>query len=499
MIRSPMIYLSFDLGAGSGRALIGRLADGSLVTQEINRFKNSPVRLGGRIYWDFLWLWKNILNSMRLCAERGYRQLAGIGIDTWGVDFGLLDADNALLRNPLCYRDSLANRAPRAIGRAIDKRVLFNLTGVPPTPISTLSQLVAEKNLLNAGLLKTSKTLLMMPDLFRYFLSGRKSAELTAAGTSQLLNMRNNRWSGKILRTMRIPKRILPEIVQPGQAVGRLLPELATYTSLNTAPVIAVAGHDTASAGAAVPFADNDHAFLSCGTWSVLGVIQDQVNTSEAALSHGFTNVKGFESTLFVKNGMGLYLFENLARALAKDDSNPLYDELLRKASSTKAFGHFLDVNSPYFFSADDPRAHIDEFLTETGQAATKRIGEIVRALLEGLAWSCRKSTDELAKLTGRKLKKLSIVGGGSKNSMLCQMVADATGLEVIAGPAEASAAGNLSLQALATGQLKNAEDIRELIKRSFRLEIYKPKTTKLWDKNYPQYLKTLRKSTSLK
>ncbi|OHB85943.1 MAG: hypothetical protein A2V98_03755 [Planctomycetes bacterium RBG_16_64_12] len=499
MSKPGRVYLAIDLGASSGRAVLGLLEGGKLKMEEANRFPNSPAPLGGRLYWDFLSLWNHVLSSMRLCAGRGYSRLSGIGVDTWGVDYGLLGADGKLLGNPICYRDSLTEGVERPIRSAVGERELYRLTGSPLMRISTLSQLVALRNSPSAGMLRLSKTLLMMPDLFRYFLSGHKAVELTAAGTSQLANVRSGRWCSRILQKLHLPRRIMPEIVKPATVVGRLSPELARRTGLNRAPVVAVVGHDTASAACAVPLAGPDCAFLSCGTWSVFGVIHDSPITTDEAFSRGFANILGLESVLFVKIGMGLYLFENLGRVLASRARKTTYAEMIEGASHAKPFACLLDVNSPLFFVAEDPEPCLQEFLRRTGQKVSQSTGSIIRSLLEGLAWSYRAATDDLTALTGRDLTRISLVGGGSRNKMLCQMVADATGLEVVAGPAEATAAGNLAVQALATGQLRKAADIRELIKGSFRLTTYRPESTASWDKNFTRYLEILDKSRRLK
>ncbi len=499
MSKVPGVYLGLDLGAGSGRAVVGLLDGGKLRMQEIYRFANAPVRLGDRLYWDVLSLWKNILESMRRCAEQGYDRLAGIGIDTWGVDFGLLGADDELLGYPICYRDSATQGIEPYINSVMDENKLFRLTGSRSGPISTLARLASLNRGPGKSKLQSAQTLLMMPDLFRYFLCGHKEIELTAAGTSQLTNVRSGRWCSSIFQKFGLPRRIMPEIVKPGTVVGYLLPELAAETGLNLAPVIAVAGHDTASAVAAVPLVDEDCAFLSCGTWSVLGVVEDRPITTAAAFAHGFCNIMSVDSIYFNKAGMGLYLFENLCRKLPGGTSKTVYSKILAETSRAKPHKFFLDVNSPSLFVTEDPATSIKTFLRKTGQKATQNTGSLVRTLLEGLAWGYRKTAKELATLSGRDLKRISLVGGGSKNKLLCQMTADATGLEVVAGPAEATVAGNLGLQMFAAGELREAADIRELVKKSFRLTTYKPKSTQLWDKSYPRYLKILEKSTNLK
>lgn len=498
MSKAPAIYLGLDLGASSGRAVVGSLDGGKLSMQEIYRFVNSPSRLGDRLYWDFLSLWNNVVESMRRCAEQGFDQLAGMGVDTWGVDFGLLGPDGDLLGYPICYRDSATLGIEPYINSIMDERRLFQLTGSRSVRVSTLARLASINRGPGPSRLRCAETLLMMPDLFRYFLCGHKGVELTAAGSTQLTNVRSGKWCSTIFKEFGIPWRIMPEIVSPGTVVGRILPDLAAETGLNRVPVIAVAGHDTASAVAAVPFVDQGCAFLSCGTWSVLGVVEDRPITSPAAFADGFANITGVDSVYFNKASMGLYLFENLCRSQAGGVSKTIYSKMLAMAERAKLHAHFLDVNSPTLFVAEDPAASIQMFLRKTGQKAVQDTGALARVLLEGLAWSYRKTIKDLTAHTGRPLKKLSLVGGGSKNKLLCQMVADVTGLEVIAGPAEATVAGNLGLQALAKKQLRKTADIRKLISHSFSLTTYKPKLTQLWDKSYPRYLKILQKSINL-
>ena len=488
MSKSEKVYLGFDLGASSGRAMLGSFTNGKLRISEINRFSNTPVSLNGTLYWNVLSLWENMLDSMRLCAEQGYRTLSGIGVDTWGVDFGLLGADDKLLANPVCYRDDCTKGIEQIIISAIGKQKFYRLTGLASGRVGTLPQLVALKKTPSAERLRYSRTLLMMSDLFRFFLCGQKSIELTAAGSSQLLNVKSAKWCAKLFKTFGIPRRIIPEIVQPGTTVGRLHSELATRAGLNRVPIIAVAGHDTASAATAAAFVDIETAFISSGTWSVLGLIQGHPITTPKALKCGFVNEFGLDSILFVKNLMGLYLFENLRRFLLSQGHQITYSRMIEAASQAKPFSRFLDINSPLFFVSEDPISSVKQFLTSTGQKGIRSWAEVCRAILEGLTFSYQQGLDDLQRITQKKLKRVCIVGGGSKNKLLCQMAADAMGLEVIAGPAEATAVGNLSVQALATGQLRSTDDIRRLIQNSFKLKTYKPQSTDLWKKNLMRY-----------
>jgi rhamnulokinase len=488
MSTSPAAYLGFDLGAGSGRAVVGLLADGRLRMREIDRFVNAPLLLGDRLYWDAMSLWSRIVESMRRCARLGYNPLAGVGVDTWGVDFGLLSADSRLLANPVCYRDSLTEGAEQRIGSVLSEKELYRLTGRGLSRVSTLSQLAA-MNQGPGGALKCARSLLLMPDLFRYLLCGHQGIERTAAGTSQLVDVRTGRWCPSIFSRLRLSRRIMPAIINPGTVVGHMAPELATMAGLNRAPIIAVAGHDTASAAAAAPMVAEDCAFLSCGTWSVFGVVQDVATATDAALRCGFTNMLGYESILFAKFAPGLHLLESLRRSLTNGARRITYSEMVQEASRARPFGCTLDLNSPLFFAAERPRASIEEYLRSTRQKAPPSTGAIIRAILEGLAFGFRQTINELAMLTGRGLKRISLVGGGVRNAMLCQMTADATDVEVIAGPAEAAAAGNLAVQALAAGQLETAANIRQLIRHSFRLRTYQPRSTVLWERNFARYL----------
>lgn len=499
MEKQKKYYLGFDLGASSGRAIVGTLVDKTLDIREINRFPNGPVALGKRLNWNFLFLWQQVLESMRICEHKGFSKLAGIGIDTWGVDFGLLMPDGNLLGYPICYRDPMTQGIYQLISSIIGSENLYRLTGLAPAQVTTLSQLVALKRSENAGIFNVTDTFLMMPDLFRYFLCGNVGVEQSAAGSSQLTNIRQGTWCRKIFRTFKLPLRIMPDIIKPATVVGHLLPELAESSGLNQAPVVAVAGHDTATAAAAVPFVDEHTAFISSGTWSVVGIITDAPITTPKSLESGFVNEFGLACILFVKNIMGLYLFENLRRALARQDGTISYAKMIQEASQAKPFACMINANAPMLFRTEDPESSIRKFLRETGQKDSHNQNSMIRALLEALAFSYREALNDLRILTGRDFKRVCIVGGGSRNHLLCQMAANAMGLEVLAGPAEATAAGNLAMQALATGELNSPTDIRNLIKRTFKLRVYKPQSRELWDKNMERYQEIIRKSVNLR
>lgn len=484
---STRVYLGFDLGASSGRAVLGTLDGRRLQIQEIARFRNEPLRFQRRLHWNILSLWSHMTDAIGQCAQHGHKTLAGIGVDTWGVDFGLIGSDGALLRNPLCYRDPITLGIEPIVRAAIDQRELYRISGCPAVRVSTLSELMAISRGGDASL-ASADTLLMMSDLFRYALCGHKAVELTAGSSSQLIAIRGGAWSRKLLRAVKLSKKLFPEIVQPGTVVGKLDAGLADTAGVNRAPVVAIAGHDTASAAAAVPFVDPDCAMISCGTWSVVGAIVDTPNTSAESMAAGFINEFGLNSILFVKNISGLYLFENLHRDLHRDSRAMTYPAMVRAAVAATPLQYFLDIDAPSLLAGGDSITLVRQFLRRTCQKAEIGIGETVRTIIEAIAWSYRLPVAQLAKLTGRSLRRICLVGGGSRNRLLCQMAADATGLDVIAGPAEATVIGNLACQALATGQLKSAADIRKLVQNSFVLKTYRPRATAMWDSHLRRY-----------
>ena len=496
MRKKEQFYLAFDLGASSGRAVLGCLSGLKLQIKEINRFANAPVLFNASLYWDVLALWRNMLDSMRICVQGGYAQLAGIGVDTWGVDFGLLGKDGKLLGNPICYRDGITKNMDKLICSKIPAERIYQLTGLAAGRVTTLAQLMGISQGASSFRLSQARTLLMMPDFFRYLLSGDKGVELTVIGSSLLTNIRTGKWCSEIFTKLRLPKRVMPKIVQPASVVGNLRKDVCEITGLDErTPVIAVASHDTCSAAAAVPFVDDQTAFISSGTWSVLGLIQKKPITSSQALGVGFVNEFSLDSILFVKNMMGLYLFENLRRTLVGQGQKITYSQMIKAASQAKPFARFLDISSPVFFVSDDPVASANQFLSATGQKQLRSWTQLARTLLESLAFSYRQTLVDLELITGKTIRRICVVGGGSRNKLLCQMTADATGLEVIAGPAEATVVGNLGAQALAIGQLSKPEDIRELVRNSFSLKTYKPRDRKSWDKNFVRYTAIVAKS----
>ena len=486
-----------DIGASTGKAVLGFLEKGILTIEEIHRFQNVPVQMNNTLYWNMLSLWAEVMDSLRIAASKGHTRLDGIGIDTWGSDFALLGADGKMLGNMVHYRDSRTEGIDKDILRVMDAESIFRITGFPVYSILALGQLIALRKATGLRTFEAAETLLMTPDLFRYFLCGEIVCDSTIAAVTQMFDYRKGVWSDKITEAFEIPKRILPRLVRPGTVVGELLPEVSKETGITTAPVIAVAGHDTPSAVAAIPCVDSDAAFISSGSWIVVGVVNKAPidGKDKQAIELGFMNEPGVESILFAKDMMGLYLFELLHRALNAGKETVSYAQMVQEASEAEQFSCFLDPDAPMFFATTDIDKSVESFLKDTGQKVISRRDVIIRAVLEGLAFLCRQAMDDLEGLIDRKLSRIFMIGGGTRNKLLCQFIADATGREVMAGPADATVIGNLGVQAYATGQLRGPSDIRDMVSSSFELTHYSPKDTSVWDRNFKTFKEIVAKS----
>ncbi|MFW6256347.1 MAG: rhamnulokinase [Candidatus Sumerlaeota bacterium] len=480
--------MGIDLGASSGRAILGCIRQGKLELEEIHRFKNGPVMMSGINYWDFPGLWNNIIEGLRIAADRTGGRLAGIGVDTWGVDFGLIGKDGQLLGNPVCHRDALAERG---LKRALDKFTpaeFYKIIGHAPAHVSTMAQLTEMAATPLRMRLENAEAVLLMPDLIRFLLCGDMRVEHTALGSTQLADISTAKWSDEILKAFDIPKNIMPPIAQTGEEAGTLRPELAKISGLNKVPVYAAPGHDTAAAGAAVPYTDEESAFCIIGTWSILGThVQAPVN-NQAAADKGFLNEFGFGSILFVHNLLGLYLFENLYRQLNRKEKVS-YAQMVKMAKEARPFQYFINPQSPRFMMTDDPAAEVRGFLKEAGQKAPRDMGALIRAILESMVWNWKMELQNTSELTGRDFKRICLVGGGIRNTLLCQMVADATGLEVLAGPAEATVIGNILAQMNGAGLVSQDQSLQEFVRQSIHLKRYKPREAGGWEKNYRNFL----------
>lgn len=470
------VYLAADFGGSSGRVIAGWLDGGKLVMEEIHRFANRQVRLGNHLYWDFPALFEDMKEGFRRAAQQGYR-VRSIGIDTWGVDFGLLDKDGNLLGNPVCYRDSRTEGMCEQFFAQTDRKAHYAQTGIQVMEINTLFQLYSMV-LHDDAQLKVAEHLLFMPDLFSYFLTGVANNEYCIASTSELLDARKRNWSAETLHTAGLPERLFGPLVQPGSIRGKLKQEIAEEMGWNDVQVVAVGSHDTASAVAAVPATGKGPlAFLSSGTWSLLGVELEEPILSEEARTGQFTNEGGIDGRIrFLQNITGLWILQRLLadwKALGQEEP---YDVILPAASEAR-ISSIIPVDAPDFMNPPHMEKAIHDYCRNHGMPVPASHAETVRCVLQSLAQKYREAVSTLNSLLPEPLQQLHIIGGGSQNRLLNQLTANALQLPVIAGPVEATAMGNILIQAMALGDLDSLESIRNVVHASTSAEVYHPQS----------------------
>ena len=482
-------FLAFDLGAESGRGVLGTFDGERLNLEELHRFPNGGIRVLDSLHWDVLSLWNDMKTALSMCAQKR-ADLSGIGIDTWGVDFGLLGKGDVLLGFPYHYRDSRTDGMLEEAFRRIARATIFERSGCQFLQINTLYQLlsmVADES----PLLDAAETFLMIPDLFNFWLTGQKVCEFTDATTTQFYDPRRNSWSTEICTALSLPSEILPEVVQPGTELGTLLPSVAAETGLPEIPVIAPACHDTGSAVAAVPTQIENWAYISSGTWSLMGIEVPEPIVTDQALTLNFTNEGGVESTFrFLKNIMGLWLVQECRRTWAQAGDKMSYAQITELAEKAKPFGALIDPDDDVFLSPGDMPSRIVDYCKNTAQTLPSDAGEILRCALESLALKYRWVLEKLEVVRGRPIDVIHIVGGGARNQTLCQFTAEATATPVIAGPIEATAIGNIAVQAIACGSIGSISEAREVVRRSFEVITYDPQNSTAWDEAYERFLR---------
>ncbi len=477
-------YLAFDLGAESGRAVLANLQGGILTTEELHRFPNDPVEYGGALHWDVPRLWFEIRRALS-CVEQ--RKLSGIGVDAWGVDYALLGQRGELLQNPYHYRDCRTQGVMEEVFRKVSKEEIYNTTGIQFMPINTLYQLYAAQRQA-PSITSAARQLLTIPDLFNYWLTGNAVCEFTNASTTQLVDARRRTWATDLMERLELPSRLPALIVEPGTIVGRLLPSIAPQSPCAGTPVIAPACHDTGSAVAAITARDGT-AFLSSGTWSLIGTEVDAPIVTPQALKLNFTNEGGVNGTTrLLKNVMGLWMLQGCRSSWHARGQNAEYNELVDTAMREPAFAQFVDPDDECFLRAVDMPAAIDSFCRKTHQSVPASHGAYVRCVLESLALKYRQVLRNLERLCGARIEQIRVIGGGSKNRLLNQFTADATGRRVLAGPAEATALGNIAIQILATGEASSLEAVRAIVDRSFATEIFEPIETDKWEQQIERF-----------
>ncbi|MGN6679362.1 MAG: rhamnulokinase [Streptosporangiaceae bacterium] len=465
--------------------MVAEVAPDRLALREVHRFGNAPVTVAGTMHTDVLRLYEEVLEGLRTAAATA--EIASVGIDSWGVDYGLLDADGALLGNPVHYRDVRTAGAAERLAAMIDPAELYGITGIPTIPINTLCQLVAAAG---TAQLDAARTLLLLPDLLTYWLTGAVAAEVTNASTTQLLDVRTGRWAGRVAEQVGLRPDIFPPLRNPGDSVGRTLPEVRARTGLAApTPVTAAASHDTASAVVAVPAAGTDFAYISCGTWSLVGVELDRPVLTEASRLASFTNETGVDrSVRYLRNVMGLWLLQESMRCWSAAGLRVSLGELLGRAASSEPLRTVVDADDMDLLRAGDMPARIAAACARAGQPVPSGPGQTVRCIIDSLALAHRRAVRQARQLSGRSVGVVHMVGGGSRNALLCQLTADACGLPVLAGPAEATALGNALIQARAHGAAPAGLDgMRALIRRTQPVRRFDPSgspagSADLWD-----------------
>jgi len=484
---SGRTYLAFDLGAESGRAILGTLAEGRCVLREIHRFPNGMISLFGRLHWNVYALYEEIVKGLKLAAAACPNGIESVAVDAWGVDFGLLAPDGSVLGLPFAYRDLRNLKAMDDFLAKCPRERVYEITGIQFLPFNSLFQLHALA-LENPGLLAGAADLLFMPDLISYFLTGRKTTEATIASTSQLIDPRTRTWSPELLAALGVNPGLFHDPVPPGTVIGSLLPALAKETGLPEIPVVAAASHDTASAVAAVPARGDDWAYISSGTWSLMGLEIPAPLITPRTLQRNFTNEGGMQGRIrFLKNVTGLWLIQQCRKTWSAE--RPLsYDELRDMAVAAPPFRAFIDPEAVDFLNPPDMPAAIQNFCRRTGQAVPETPAEIVRCALDSLALKYRAVLEDLRSVSSRLIARIHVIGGGSRHPTLCRFTAGATGLPVVAGPVEAAAFGNILGQALALGRIRSLDEIRDVVAASTDLAFHEPGEVSQWELAYARF-----------
>ncbi len=473
-----------DLGASSGRVMTARVAPGRLDLTEVHRFPNRPVRTAGTLQWDVLALYAGVLDGLRAAGRDGGVDggLDGIGIDSWAVDVGLLDADGALLGNPVHYRDARHETAVPAVHAVVPPGELYRVNGLQHLPFTTVFQLAAMRGTARSA---AARQALLVPDLLAYWLTGARVAEVTNASTTGLLDATTRQWATGLLDRLELPRDLLADLVQPGDEIGRLTAEVRAETGLGDVPVLAVGSHDTASAVVAVPAQDERFAYVSCGTWSLVGVELEEPVLTEGGRLAGFTNELGVDGTVrYLHNVMGLWLLQESLRTWTANGPPADLTGLLAAAARVEGFPAVVDVDHPRFLPPGDVPARIARACAETGQAPPQGQAETVRCILDSLALAYRRTVRRAVELSGREVDVVHLVGGGARNALLCRLTADACGLPVLAGPVEAAALGNALVQARALGALEGGlGEMRRLLRATQQVVEYRPSgSAAAWD-----------------
>ena len=482
--------LSFDFGASSGRAMLSTFENGKISIEEIHRFSNDTVILNGTMYWDVLRLFFEIKTGITKAVNSG--GFDAIGIDTWGVDFGLIDKRGKLLGNPVHYRDKRTEGIPEKVFEEVSKDEIYNRTGTQFMRINTLYQLMYLKYN-EPELLESAEKFILMPDLFAYMLTGEIHAEASIASTTNLYNPFKRDWDYELIEKLGLPQSIFPPIIKAGNVYGMLSDEICEELGCSKVPVIAVCGHDTASAVVATPSEKNDFVYISCGTWSLFGIELEEPIINDEISNLNFTNEGGFKDTVrFLKNIMGLWLIQESRRQWKREGEDVGFDVLEKEALACEPFKCFVDVDDPSFESAGNLPRRVKEFCERTGQYVPQTRGEIMRCIYQSIAMKYKYTFDKLNMIGDNRYTKINMLGGGIKDKLLCQLTANACNAEVLAGPTEATVTGNIAVAYYALGEIKDFAGIRKVVSESTEIKHYSPDGSDAWNEAYERYLKII-------
>ena len=479
-------FFAVDLGATSGRTILGSIEDGKLKQREITRFPNTIIELGGHFYWDLYALYNEIVKGLKVCADEGI-ELTSIGIDTWGCDFAVFGDDGGLLRNPYCYRDPHTEGAMEEYFKLIPKEKVYEKTGIQFMNFNSLFQLATMRRN-NDSALSIANKILFIPDALMYMLTGEAVCEYTVLSTSQMLNPRTKTIDMDLIDVIGLKESQFGRYVNPSDQVGTLTPEVQRLTGLGAVPVVAVAGHDTGAAVAAVPAQNPNFAYLSCGTWSLLGIETQEAIINEKSFEYNFTNEGGIEGTTrFLKNICGMWLLERCRKEWTDAPAN--VNQINEDAMTAEPFRSFINPDDPRFANPTSMVDAIQGFCKETNQPVPETYQQIARCIFESLALRYRQVLDYLRELAPFPIEKLHVIGGGTYNQYLMQMAANSIGIPVVTGPVEGTAIGNIMLQAKASGLVSDMFQMRKIIAESIKLNTYLPQESKAWDEAYQRFI----------
>ncbi len=473
-MKQPIYNLAFDFGASSGRMILSRFEDGKIRLEELHRFANEPVRVGGVYYWDTFRLLHELKAGLKKAAARKV-PVSSMGIDTWGVDYGLIDKDGNLIGNPINYRDDRTVGVIEEMDRIIPLQEIYGSTGIQFMNFNTIFQLYADKKM-RPDIYEKADKFLLMPDLFNYFLTGKKYNEYTEASTGQLLDAKKRDWDKELMERAGLRTDLCCQLIKPGTVVGEFLDEVVKETGLKGVKVIAVGSHDTASAVAGTPFEEKNAAFLSCGTWSLLGLEMDEPVITKESYEYNYTNEGGVEGKIrLLKNINGLWIMQNLRRNWCEFEEEVSFPDIIRASNEAKNKSFVIDPNDPRFTAPYNMMEEVIGYCEEHGQGTPKGLGEIAMAIYNGLTREYQTTVKNLEVIAGVEIPCINMVGGGIQDQLLCQLTATATGKKVIAGPIEGSVLGNILMQLKTLGAISSLEEGRKIVKASFEQKVYLP------------------------